>query len=196
MRHDGMDLRRMAVPARIAGMFAAALLAASCAASCAAPVRPALVPDGYRSWRTTTDVRLDYPIPGHEDQFRVIRMNEKGFSFTRADGPAGRIEFPEGTIIAKEIFPTSNPGPTDLPVMVTAMVKAPSDPDARGGWLWVVKDLSNGMESIQKGDFCVLCHANANEARLYGSKNPGGAFSDYVFFVPGQAAAASATGAN
>lgn len=175
MRHDGM-----------------ALLAAFFVASCAAPVRPALVPEGYRTWRTTTDVRLDYPIPGHEDRFRVIHMNDKGFSFTRAGGPAGRVDFPEGTIIAKDIFPTSNPGPTDLPVMVTAMVKASSDPDARGGWLWVVKDLSTGMESIQKGDFCVRCHANANEVHPYGSKNPGGAFSDYVFFVPGQPASDSA----
>jgi hypothetical protein len=174
---------------------AAALFIASYAASCAAPPRPTLVPDGYRSWSLTTNVRLDYPIPGHEDRYRVIQMNEKGFTFTRAEGPSGRVDFPEGTIIAKDIFPTSNPGPTDLPVMLTAMIKAPSDPDARGGWLWVIKDLSSGMETLQKGDFCVRCHANANEAHPYGSKNPGGAFSDYVFFVPGRQSAASSTGA-
>lgn len=152
--------------------------------SCARPRPPLLIPDGYASWRRTTDVRLDYPIPGHEDRFRIIHMNDTGFSFSLVQGPSGRVQFPEGTIIAKEIYPTSNPQPADKPVMLTAMVKASSDPDARGGWIWLTKDLATGMEKRMLGDFCVQCHANANEAHPYGWKNPEAVFSDYVFFVP------------
>ena len=29
-----------------------------------------LVPDDYTSWESTTDVELDYPIPGHVEQYR------------------------------------------------------------------------------------------------------------------------------
>lgn len=153
--------------------------------SCAKPRQQILIPSDYSRWKTTTGIVLDYPIPGHEDRFRVIHINDKGLGFTRDGGSPERITFPEGTIIAKDIFAVKNPGPSDLPVMVTAMVKSGSDPRARGGWLWVVKDLKLGKESIMTGDFCVRCHDNANEKHPYGWKNPGGAFADYVFFIPG-----------
>jgi len=161
-------------------------MAASSIASCARPARNVLIPDGYGVWKKTTDVVLDYPIPGHEDRFRVIRMNELGFGFSKTSDGSGKIDFPAGTIIAKEIFPVANPGPADKPVIITAMIKSPSDPDARSGWLWVVKDLATGKENVYTGDFCVRCHANANEKHPYGGKNTSGAFSDYVFFIPGE----------
>lgn len=164
------------------------------AGSCAKAERPPLLPAGHGNWRTTTDVRLDYPIPGHEDRFRVIRMNEKGFGFSGSAGEPGGFVFPEGTIIAKDIYAVSDPGPDDRPAMVTAMVKAESDPDARGGWLWVVKDLEKGAETVMTGDFCVRCHANANEAHPYGWKNPGAVFADYVFFIPGTGRAPASDG--
>ena len=166
-----------------ASRLVVALWAIAAAASCSAPARPPLIPADYGEWRSPTDARLDYPIPGHEDRFRVIRMNELGFGYARsADG--SRVEFPDGTIIAKDIYATRDPAPDERPAMVTAMVKAPADPDARGGWVWVVKDAASGTEAIQTGDFCVRCHANANEPHPYGSKNPGGAYADYVFYVP------------
>lgn len=162
------------------------ILVALLLGSCAKPVRAALIPEAYGSWPTTTNVRLDYPIPGHEDKFRVIHMNDVGFKFTRTGSKPDRLDFPVGTIIAKDIFTVSNPGPADAPMMVTAMVKAPADPDARGGWLWVVKDLGTGKEDIMTGDFCLRCHSNANEPHPYGAKNQNGDYCDYVFFVPGE----------
>jgi len=178
---------RTAAPAAAAAaaVLVVLILTMTSIASCGKTERPPLLPAGYGNWRTTTDVRLDYPIPGHEDRFRVIRMNEKGFQFSGGASAPGGFAFPEGTIIAKDIYAVSNPGPDDKPVMVTAMVKAKSDPDARGGWLWVVKDLGKDAETVMTGDFCVRCHANANEAHPYGWKNPGAAFADYVFFIPG-----------
>jgi len=162
--------------------------------TCIKPPRPNLIPEGYDTWNTTTEVRLDYPIPGHEDKFRIIYMNAAGFGFTRSGTSSERIEFPEGTIIAKDIYAVSNPGPSDLPIKITAMVKASSDPAARGGWIWVVKDLESGEETTMSGDFCVRCHANANEPHPYGWKNPDGVYADYVFFPPGTGSVPTADG--
>jgi len=173
-------VKRDGVAAMLVGLVAAGLFQA-----CARPAPVALIPAGYGSWPTTTTLRLDYPIPGHEDRFRVIHINAKGLAFTRSGSDPERIEFPEGTIIAKDIFGVSNPGPADKPVMVTAMMKSGNDPAARGGWVWVVKNLEKGDETVMSGDFCVRCHDNANEKHPYGWKNPDSAFADYVFFIPG-----------
>lgn len=147
-----------------------------------------LVPGDTAGWRATTSVRLDYPVPGHEERYREIRMSPAGFAYLESGSgsPGGRLDFPDGTVIVKDIYATSRPAPGEPPVMVTAMVKAPGDPDARGGWLWVVKDLASGGEKRMVGDFCVRCHANANERHRYGTGNPEGAYADYVFYVPGR----------
>lgn len=164
-----------------------ALLSAAFLASCAPkPEARALVPDDFSTWGRTTELRLDYPIPGHEDNLRIIYMNDLGFGFTRTiEDQAERVVFPEGTVIAKAIFDGSAPEPGATPMMVTAMVKAVDNPDAKGGWVWVVKDLVLGKETIIKGDFCYTCHANANEAHPYGDKNQDENLRDYVFFIPG-----------
>ena len=113
-------------------------------------------------------------------------MNDIGFGFTRTmDGQAEKVVFPEGTVIAKEVFKGSSPEPGISPMMITAMVKATGNPDARGGWVWVTKDLALGKEAVFKGDFCFTCHTNANEAHPYGDKNLDEHFRDYVFFIPG-----------
>ncbi len=167
----------------LAGAFLAVALLTACAPK---PENLALIPENYNTWERTTDLRLDYPIPGHEDNFRVIYMNDLGFGFSRTtDGQAERVIFPEGTVIAKAIFDGSAPGPDASPMMVTAMVKAADNPDARGGWVWVVKDLALGKETVMEGDFCITCHTNANEAHPYGDKNLDEGFCDYVFFIPG-----------
>lgn len=158
-------------------------LALALLASCSRQTAPVdHIPDGYASWRTTTKIRLDYPIPGHEDRFRIIHMNDLGFSFSRS--PVG-VSFPIGTTIVKQVFATSSPAAGEEPIMLTAMVKAPDEPLSRGGWLWIVKDLAKGQETVFGGDFCYACHGNANEAHPYGDKNQSEEFRDYVFFVPG-----------
>jgi hypothetical protein len=155
--------------------------------SCSPHAEPqALIPDDYETWGRTTDLRLDYPIPGHEDNFRIIYMNGTGFGFSRTmEGQSERVVFPDGTVIAKAIYEGASPEAGATPMMVTAMVKASDNPDARGGWIWVTKDLAMGKETVITGDFCFTCHSNANEAHPYGDKNQDEAFRDYVFFIPG-----------
>jgi len=201
MLSGGLSERRPARPGRptwstrlgvllAAGAFlaTAALLAAASLASCAGKARdPEFVPADYASWRKTTELRLDYPIPGHEDRLRVIRMNEAGFAVrpVMLDGRL-RYDFPAGAVIAKEIYQGSSPAPGEAPVSITAMVKAPGDPRALGGWLWIAKDLSKPFpnETVFGDRFCVGCHANANERHPYGDRNKAEEFRDYVFFVP------------
>ncbi len=171
---------------KAAGLALIAMVLAACslaAVSCAREGQSrALLPEGYGTWRSTTAVKLDYPIPGHEASARAIFMNPEGFLFQK-DGDGA--EFPAGTIIVKEIRPLGSVT-ADMPApMLTAMVKAPEDERARGGWLWVVKDTASGSETVFAGDFCYRCHANANEAHPYADRNPSGASRDFVFFVPG-----------
>lgn len=166
--------------------FVAASFIAVMLVSCAPrPSARAFVSDDYATWGRTTELRLDYPIPGHEDNYRIIYMNDTGFRFSRTGaGRNERVEFPEGTVIAKEVYAGSSPEPGARPTMITAMIKDADNPDARGGWVWVAKNLSMGKENIITGDFCFTCHANANEAHPYGDKNPDEGFRDFVFFIP------------
>jgi hypothetical protein len=135
----------------------AAILCLVFLSSCTPDSEPkALVPDDYDTWGRTTDLKLDYPIPGHEDNFRIIYMNDTGFGFSRTmEGQAERVVFPEGTVIAKAIYEGASPEPGATPMMVTAMVKASDNPAARGGWVWVTKDLAMGKEMVITGDFCL-----------------------------------------
>ncbi len=169
---------------RLAGGVAVALAIAimTIFPTACAPAQVSFLPQDWRLWKVTTGLRLDYPIPGHEDRLRVPRMNGLGFSTVQGlDVP---LDFPEGTIIAKEVYARRNPLPGEVPVQVTIMVKSPKDPLAKGGWIWISKDLASGKETVFATKFCVGCHANANEAHPYADKNPKGLFRDYVFIVP------------
>ena len=88
----------------------------------------------YPTWRKTTDIVLDYPIPGHMDRLRIPRMNAIGFSVvpTRVEGKF-HWDFPENTVIVKEVYATPKPAPGEGPVQLTIMVKAPEDPRSQGG---------------------------------------------------------------
>lgn len=182
-----LAFRRFAAAHLALLQFGSIVIAVALMSSCASKAESlALISADYPSWGRTTDLRLDYPIPGHEDNFRIIYMNETGFGFARTtEGQTERVDFPEGTVIAKEVYNGSSPEPGTPPMMVTAMIKASGNPDARGGWVWVAKDLTLGKETIIKGDFCFGCHTNANEAHPYGDKNLDESFCDYVFFIPG-----------
>lgn len=169
---------------------ALAIAAAAAAGGCAKPAAEVYVPDDYYSWARTTPIVLNYPIPGHEDRLRVPRMNAKGFSAapTRVGGKLS-WDFPEDTVIVKEVYASANPAPGEKPVQLTIMVKDPADKRSQGGWLWYTKSLPDGKETLFPGNFCVTCHANANEKHPYGDGNPNEDFRDYVYFVPGEKAA-------
>lgn len=144
-------------------------------------------PPDYRTWARTTETVLDYPIPGHEDHLRIPRMNPKGFE-ARPRSVGGRMSwvFPEDTLIVKEVFASAHPGPGEEPVQLTIMAKDPKDPRSQAGWLWITKSLPGGQETVFTGNYCVTCHANANETHPYGDHNPDEEFRDYVYFVPGE----------
>jgi len=168
--------------APLALLFVCGLLA-----GCGAAKAPVYATPDYHSWKRTTDIVLDYPIPGHQDRFRIPRMNDIGFTVRPVvEGGKRRWDFPEGTIIVKEVYQTINPAPGEQPVQLTIMVKAPRDPHSQGGWLWITRDLPNGKEAVFMGNFCITCHANANEKQPYGDGNPTEEFRGYVYFVPGE----------
>jgi hypothetical protein len=156
-------------------------------AGCRAERRIVYATPDYHSWKRTTEVVLDYPIPGHQDRFRIPRMNAVGFTAKpTVDNDRRRWDFPEGTIIVKEVYKTTKPARGEEPIQLTIMVKAPKDPRSQGGWLWITRDLPNGTEAVFMGNFCITCHANANEKHPYGDGNPNEEFRDYVYFVPGE----------
>jgi hypothetical protein len=150
-----------------------------------APEIPA-IPEDYRTWRQTTDIVFDYPVPGHEDHFRKIYINPLGENFTIVEkNNRSYCEFPEGTIIVKEIYANLNvPAPQTLPVLLAVMIKNSAHPEARSGWLWLSQNYDTKETNIIDYEFCVDCHANANERHPYGDKNPDEEFRDFVFFPP------------
>lgn len=171
------------MPAFLALGLALVLGLGSCAAK-----EETYVPPEYRTWATTTQLVLDYPIPGHEDHLRIPRINPKGLeSKPRTVGGRLTWDFPEGTIIVKEVYASAHPAPGEAPVQLTVMAKAPRDKRAQAGWLWLTKSLPDGEETVFTGNFCVTCHGNANEVHPYGDRNLTEDFRDYVFFVPGEA---------
>ena len=169
----------------------AALAAMTVLAGCTSPKKAAAysTPD-YLSWARTTDIVLNYPIPGHQDRLRIPRMNAVGFSTQPSvDSGKRRWDFPAGTVIVKEVYAAPKPTAAEKPIQLTIMVKAPKDPHSQGGWLWITRNLPGGAESVFMGNFCITCHANANEKHPYGDGNPTEEFRDYVFFVPGEGSA-------
>jgi hypothetical protein len=171
--------------ALLAGLCALALSSALC--GCVKAAEEIYAPDDYPGWARTTAILLNYPIPGHENRLRIPRMNAKGFTAApRAQGGKLVWDFPEDTTIVKEVFASANPAPGEKPIQLTIMAKDPTDKRAQAGWLWITKDLPDGKETVFTGNFCVTCHANANEQHPYGDGNPNEDFRDYVYFVPGE----------
>lgn len=158
--------------------------------ACARKAEKIYATPDYPTWRKTTDIVLDYPIPGHMDRLRIPRMNAIGFSVVPTlVGGKLRWDFPENTVIVKEVYAKPKPAPGEGPVQLTIMVKAPKDPRSQGGWLWLTRDLPDGKEEAFTGNYCVTCHSNANEGHPYFDRNQNLEFRDYVYFVPLDAAA-------
>jgi hypothetical protein len=152
---------------------------------CAPEAKKYLIPENYASWKRTTNVELNYPIPGHLEHYRKIYINEIGekVEVTVVDGKK-HYNYPTGTIIVKEVYPALEYKEGDKPGMLTIMIKDPSHPQARGGWLWIVQDLKNPLNeyTVFTSDFCIDCHTDANRTHSLGPGNPDEEFRDYVFF--------------
>ena len=141
----------------------------------------------YHSWKRTTDVVLDYPIPGHQNRFRIPRMNDVGFTVKPTLDNGKRVwDFPVGTVIVKEVYRRRNPPQASSPSSSLLWLRLPRILIPRAAGLWITRDLPNGKEAVFMGNFCITCHANANEKHPYGDGNPDEEFRDYVYFVPGE----------
>ncbi len=150
---------------------------------------PQLIPDDYDGWERTVEEDLNFQVPGHGETLRRIYINDVGTGVEISDvSPAGaastrrRYEYPPGTLIVKEVYPSAEIPPTQQPVMITAMLKAPNDPRSRGGWLWITKNLASGEENVLVEEYCLTCHENANEQYPYRDGNPNDEFRDYTFY--------------
>lgn len=151
--------------------------------SCNEKELPPLVPDDYTGWSRVNEVELDYPIPGHMDNYRVIYINDTGKTYTVDNrGDRKYLLYPEGTIIVKEIYGSSSPPEGEKPDFLDVMVKDSSHPLSREDWVWIVKDIETKEETVLTQEFCVTCHSNANEEHFYGKGNENGDFRDFVFF--------------
>ncbi len=177
-------MRNTRRPAAAAAPFLSACAVILAFLSACAPSAPkGRVPGDWTSWRKPVTGMLNYTIPGHGDKARVIYVNATGWEYAGKAG-SGRLEFPEGTVVVKEIYASGSPASGEKPVTLDVMIKAPGDPDARGGWLWIVKDMTSGKETVITTNFCQACHANANSSHPYGDKNPQGTFRDCLYFPP------------
>jgi len=147
--------------------------------SCAPRERPPLLPEDVTQWTQLNQIPMDYPVPGHENQYRVTYINDRGLSPQMSDQG---LVYPEGTIIAKVIHETLEADSAE--VAITAMIKDSLSDDSKEGWVWVMKDLATNQERIINSTMCVTCHQSANEPHPYGEGNPQGLFRDYAFFYP------------
>lgn len=165
---------------------ACAFILAGMAMGGCAPRKPqSLLPDDVSAWKQPPQPVLNYRIPGHENRFRVIYMNDKAITATPVQVGGKTVwDYPEGAVIAKEIYAGNPPAPGEKPLMIDGMVKASSDPRSQSGWIWVIREVSSGKETVFTTNFCSNCHANANISHPYGDKNPLNEGRDSVFFPP------------
>jgi hypothetical protein len=159
------------------------LLIFGCFFGCNGKEQSVFTPDDYDSWESPTDEVLNYPIPGHESNYRIIYFNKTGQSPNiKTENSKKSYDYPAGTIIVKEIYEGLDDPQGKPPGRLFIMVKDPEHPSARGGWLWIVKDVAQNKERIFSEELCITCHTNANEAHPYGDNNTEEEFRDFVFF--------------
>jgi len=156
----------------------------SLAAACAAKPQAITIPPDYTSWnRADSDAMpLNYAIPGHGEKLRKIYVNSIAWTARQQDPTAKAFRYPDGSMIIKEVYAAPSPAAGEKPSSLTIMVKQSNDPRSRGGWLWLVHSPVAGTQNVLESEFCLTCHANANEQHPYGDMNPEAIFRDYVFF--------------
>jgi hypothetical protein len=153
-------------------MSRALVIAALLAAGCPAPVDTSGLPsaDGYADW--ADPIVTSGPVPGHGDTNRIIYVNELGRAYPHAG------EYPNGTVLVKEIYDKSDSGAWgDL--RYVALMRRIGDPAAYDvpadqldeGWLFSEADEPGGDEVRLD-----LCWAKCHKAAPYH-----GAWLDYGY---------------
>ena len=152
-------------------------------ASCGAEEQVPLVSMDYSGWEQTVDEPILRTIPGHGETVRRIFINDVGASVEpQTSGSDTHWDYPDGTVIVKEVFSGEAPDLSSDPDALAVMIKNPDDERARGDWIWVVRDVASGAERIFDNTYCITCHGDANENHPYMDGNPEEEFRDYVFF--------------
>lgn len=141
-----------------------------------------LVTVDHSGWSRTTTMPLTFPVPGHGSGERRIFINPVGETVEPPADSSEPWRYPTGTIIAKEVYPSADPPEDAPPDSLLIMVKDPQHPLSRGGWVWLSKEPGSEEERIFTEQFCVTCHANANEEHPYDDGNREGQFRDYVYY--------------
>ncbi len=143
----------------------------------------ALIPADWPSWERLNAVPVEGAVPGHEERFRIAFINPVGETVKPVVANRSVTwKYSDGSIILKAGYQGSAPpGKGETPSKLSAMIKKPGDPRARGGWIWVVRDTASGIESVIDAPYCVDCHSYANGPNPFGDKNPAGDFRDYVY---------------
>ena len=106
-------------------MALALLLPAACRKGPEGPLVPP--PETYRGWTRWPEEPLDYPIPGHLANARIVYRNKLAQE-SRSETRGGRVfdVYPKGAVIVKEIYPSLE---ADLPPrQLTVMIKNPDHP--------------------------------------------------------------------
>lgn len=162
--------------------------------SCAPEQLPMLDAD-FSGWTQLNTDPISASIPGHGNAIRNIFINDIGTGVTK-EVIDGRVTwtYPEGTIIIKTATPpapaegSAAPSQTERPAMLLGMVKQSDNPRNQGGWVWLTRDPRTGEERVFDSEYCVTCHADANERRSptdripTGIPNPDREFRDFVFY--------------
>ena len=117
-------------------------------ASCGEDVTPPELGD-YTSWYR---IETQGSVPGHGDSYRLIYVND----VARMRGTSER-----DAVLVKEVHDNVNGAPGDLRVIeIMRKIRAGTDPDDDGGWLFTATDSAGGSETQQ--DFCwSRCHVQA-----------------------------------
>ena len=157
-------------------------------ASCRQEPAPLLDYD-YSGWTKLNGEPITEPIPGHSSGVRTIYVNETGREVT-VSNESGRKswDYPEGTVIIKEVALPAETAAAGEASTLLGMIKDTGHPRAQGNWVWVMRNARTGEESIFDTEFCITCHADANERRTadamepVGVPNPDRDFRDYVFY--------------
>lgn len=136
----------------------------------------------FSSWTQTNPHAITANLPGHGSGTRNIFINEAGQLVTTSIRDNRLVwNYPVGTVLLKTV--TSRDGS-----MVLGMIKEPDNRQSRGGWLWLTRDPVTGEERAFDTEYCVSCHADANEVRRasdrvpVGIPNPDREFRDFVFY--------------
>ena len=108
---------------------------------------------GYTFYQNGTLLSGAAPSPHGSFKLRFNATAQAALDST-GELPAGN-NFPNGSIIVKEIFSGSNIN------LIAVMKKDPSNGNAGSGWVWAEynTDGSSAFSTGKKGDGCISCHS-------------------------------------